>query len=217
MTKIQKESANALIGTVVALAITAAGAFIISQDKTTATEPKDLSISATPAAIQRQFEEELAKSLSSNHEETIAEFSSQNETLARIEDSIKKLEQLHEKAANKEDEKKEEGKVSLVKVVNKPTRVSSTRWTVEGKKTYSDEFLAAHLAEDHGIDPAGYSREDMQTMHDNLHNGFSAMGNSTAKVSVQATPTYTVRPSYNVRPTGRVFRTYRTCPTGGCP
>lgn len=74
-----------------------------------------------------------------------------------------------------------------------PVRMSSTRWTVDQLRNYTTEQLAEHLAEDHGIDPAGYTREELQVMHDNVHNGYPALGGSKAS------------------------RSSSSCPTGNCP
>lgn len=153
-------------------------------------------------STKQAFEFELQKSLNLNHTETITALELQNATLTRIENAIAELAEV------KEEEKAEPAPTTTVQ---KPVRASSTRWTVEGQRTYSDSFLADHLAEDHGFNPSGYTREDMQAIHDNLHNGFSALGTS----SVRVTTSPTVR--YSTRPTRRVFRTYSTCPTGGCP
>ena len=61
-----------------------------------------------------------------------------------------------------------------------PVRMSSTKWTVGGKRNYSAIELADHLAVEHGFDPDGYSREDLQTIHDNVHNGHEPLGSSRA-------------------------------------
>lgn len=155
-------------------------------------------------STRQAFEFELQKSLNLNHTETITAIELQNATLNRIENAILALGE-----AQQEEEKKAEP--APIATLQKPIRASSTRWTVEGQRNYSDDFLAAHLAEDHGFEAFGYSREDMQSIHDNLHNGYSALGTGT----VQKTTSPGVR--YTTRPTRRVFRTYSTCPTGGCP
>ena len=47
----------------------------------------------------------------------------------------------------------------------------SAQWNVEGQWNYSTAFLAEHLAEVHGIDTRGMTRDQMQQAHDNAHNG----------------------------------------------
>ena len=51
----------------------------------------------------------------------------------------------------------------------------NAKWNVEGQWNYSTAFLAEHLAEVHGIDTRGMSREQMQLAHDNAHNGVPIM------------------------------------------
>lgn len=75
-----------------------------------------------------------------------------------------------------------------------PARMSGTRWTVDRQRNYTTEELASHLAEDHGVDPAGYTRDELQVMHDNIHNGFPALGGAKAAT-----------------------RSSSSCPNGNCP
>lgn len=58
----------------------------------------------------------------------------------------------------------------------KPIRKSNTRWSVGGKKVYTIEELIEHLKIDHKFDGAGYDRAELETIHDNLHNGYTALG-----------------------------------------
>jgi hypothetical protein len=58
--------------------------------------------------------------------------------------------------------------------------------------TVSIEKLARHLQETHGIDPTGYTREELLALHDNDHNA----------------------PRTN---SSRVIRSQSTCPGGTCP
>jgi len=83
----------------------------------------------------------------------------------------------------------------------KPIRMSSTSWTVSGKRSYTRDYLASHLQRTHGIDTAGYSKSELKTMHDNIHNGYPAMGRSQAVT----TKRYTIR------------RSSGGCPNGRCP
>lgn len=54
-------------------------------------------------------------------------------------------------------------------------RQTSTRWSIGSQpyKTASAQQIADHLSRDHGIDPTGYSREDLLNIHDNAHSGSS--------------------------------------------
>lgn len=55
-------------------------------------------------------------------------------------------------------------------------RRSTTRWTVGTKRSYTTDELALHLSKEHGIDTTGYTRQEMEAMHDNIHNGYTAYG-----------------------------------------
>jgi hypothetical protein len=61
-------------------------------------------------------------------------------------------------------------------VKQSPTRMSETVWNLMGTWDYTPEMLANHLKNDHDIDVEGYTREEMQIMHDNIHNGYDPMG-----------------------------------------
>ena len=77
-------------------------------------------------------------------------------------------------------------------------RRTKTRWTVAGKRNYSDAELARHLMQDHGIDSSGRSREEMQAMHDNTHDGYPADGGNVTQATTRS-------------------RSSSSCPTGRCP
>lgn len=55
-------------------------------------------------------------------------------------------------------------------------RRSNTKWSVNGKKSFTTEELIDHLQRDHHFDAVGYNRQQLEVIHDNLHNGFSALG-----------------------------------------
>jgi len=50
------------------------------------------------------------------------------------------------------------------------TRRPGPRWNVNGDWTPSPEALRQHLLRSHGIDPGGYSLDEMLALHDNDHN-----------------------------------------------
>lgn len=77
-----------------------------------------------------------------------------------------------------------------------PVRMSNTRWTVGRSRNYTAAQLAQHLLEDHRFDPAGYTMSELQAAHDNIHNGYPAMGSQRSASSAP------VRSS---------------CPNGRCP
>ncbi len=78
----------------------------------------------------------------------------------------------------------------------------SAKWNVEGQWNYSTAFLAEHLAEVHGIDTRGMSRDQMQLAHDNAHNGVPIMQSIGPIMCDGACPTCPDCPS---------------CPGGCCP
>ena len=50
------------------------------------------------------------------------------------------------------------------------TRRAGPRWNVNGDWTPSLEAIQQHLLQAHGIDPTGYSLDEMLALHDNDHN-----------------------------------------------
>jgi hypothetical protein len=49
-------------------------------------------------------------------------------------------------------------------------RRAGPRWNVNGDWTPSLEAIQRHLLQAHGIDPTGYSLDEMLALHDNDHN-----------------------------------------------
>ena len=49
-------------------------------------------------------------------------------------------------------------------------RITGPRWNVNGRWNPSIDMIQRHLLQSHGIDPTGYSLEEMLTLHDNDHN-----------------------------------------------
>ena len=64
------------------------------------------------------------------------------------------------------------------------TRSSSgsyaARWNVNGRWSYSDDYLANHLRTVHKVNVEGFSRDQMEKIHDNLHNNVSTMSGVAA-------------------------------------
>lgn len=153
------------------------------------------------ADLEAKFEVELQRSLTTQHKATMDAIEAQNEVLQRIEESIVKALQSQTKPLEVQEQLDQ-----LTPTKVRPVRRHSSRWTVEGRRDYTTEFLAQHLIDEHGLDVNGYTREELQTMHDNIHNGYDAMGISNRK-STNSVPSFS--------PPVRYFR-YRTCPAGGC-
>ena len=63
-------------------------------------------------------------------------------------------------------------------VASRSASSSGPKWNVEGRWNYSTQFIADHLRDVHGFDPAGMTKDQMEQAHNDLHNG--------RKVSVSA-------------------------------
>ena len=163
------------------------------------------------------FNAELEKNLDQNHETVMSALETQAATLARIEKSVLK------------SEVKEAVKEEVVStfdpepVLAAPVRMSSTRWSVEGSWNPSKDQLLEHLAE-HGVEAdESYTKEELHIMHDNVHNGYSAMGSATVSSSAGGwgktrSVTRTYSSSRGGLFSGRLFRSrsYSSCADGSC-
>jgi hypothetical protein len=169
------------------------------------------------AAFQQALDDSLRESAAS----TLDAIAAQDAVLARIDANIEEIAQREaaveaaaqaaadEKAeaeeiaakalSDKEAAAKKATEEAAVKAAESPSpiRRSSTIWNVEGNWNYTTEQLAVHLQDVHGLNVDGYGREDMKTMHDNLHNGYSAMGGTVTggndrgtRSAVRTKPTY---------------------------
>lgn len=151
---------------------------------------------ATEAAFQKALDDSLRESAAS----TLEAIEAQDAVLARIDANIAEIaereaavEAAAQALADKEAEEKEiaakalsdkeaaakkaqEEAATKAAELPDPVRRSSTIWNVEGNWNYTTEQLAIHLQDVHGLNVDGYDREAMKIMHDNLHNGYSAMG-----------------------------------------
>lgn len=66
-------------------------------------------------------------------------------------------------------------------------RIGGPRWNVNGLWNPTVEVIQRHLLQSHGIDPTGYSLEEMLTLHDNDHNrrGYLPKKKKTPKSSAR--------------------------------
>ena len=66
-------------------------------------------------------------------------------------------------------------------------RIGGPRWNVNGRWNPTVEAIQRHLLQSHGIDPTGYSLEEMLALHDNDHNrrGYFPKKKKTAKSSAR--------------------------------
>jgi len=196
--------ATLIVGTASLLVITNAGGLV--ESKSAAQDTRNVlpppAVGTTFTEKEDAFEAELAKSLESNFKATMSELESQTEVLGRIEASIAGIASANTKRLSELDKERwkarQEPQVPIViadkgeaplppgektteekapePVKQSPTRMSETVWNLMGTWDYTPEMLANHLKNDHDIDVEGYTREEMQIMHDNIHNGYDPMG-----------------------------------------
>lgn len=169
-------------------------------------------VQAEPLPIATNYDDvfkvELEKSLNQNHETIMDALQSQADTLARIEQSVVVT------------EAEEDQQVSDPEPVRtSPVRMSSTRWSVGKDWNPSKVELLEHLAE-HGVEAdESYTKEELHIMHDNVHNGYSAMGDATVSSNVSLGKTKSVtRSSRGGLFSGRLFKSqsYSSCADGSC-
>lgn len=200
MTKaVKKNLLQAAAGTLITSLIAVGSLLVFSGSQPVQPVRAEINENET-ASLEAKFEIELQRSLTKQHKATMDAIEAQNEVLQRIEESIARALQQPKPIEVQKQLK------PLNPVKAKPVRRHSSRWTVEGRHNYTTEFLAQHLVDEHGLDVSGYNREELQTMHDNIHNGYDAMGLSNRK-NTSSVPLFS--------PPVRYFR-YRTCPAGGC-
>jgi len=53
----------------------------------------------------------------------------------------------------------------------KTTSRSGGRWSVAGRRSYSRDYIANHMLRTHNVDCSGMSVEQMQALHDDMHEG----------------------------------------------
>ncbi len=122
------------------------------------------------------FQNELDKDLAAKHLEVMSALDSQADSLSRIENNLAAL-SVEEAAKSVKTEPATEP------VSESPVRMSTTRWSVDGAWNPSYSEMISHLSS-HGVTADdGYTLEELHTIHDNLHNGYSAMGGVAASSS----------------------------------
>ena len=203
----KKASLQLLIGSGVTGIIVTAAFLVLNGSK---------DVEATPhnpyAQHEEKFQKELESSLISEHSKTRSMIKEQGNLLSDIKTQV---EDIAEKLTPAEELVEDSVVVEVPATIRRvPVRMHSSRWSVEGRWDYSTDFLATHLAEEHGIGVAGYTREELQIIHDNIHNGFDAMGGEAQPVK-ESKAVVKVRRSSGLFG-GRLFGGYRSCPTGGC-
>ena len=88
----------------------------------------------------------------------------------------------------------------------KTTSRSGGRWSVAGRRSYSRDYIANHMLRTHSVDCSGMSVEQMQELHDDLHEN---------KVKLPPPSKY----SSGDCPSGKCPTPSATAPraSGGCP
>jgi len=67
---------------------------------------------------------------------------------------------------------------SVTKAAPAVVRMPGPSWNVEGKNNYTMTELADHLRRSHGVNVNGKTFQQLQAIHANIHNGYSASGSS---------------------------------------
>jgi hypothetical protein len=171
-----------------------------------------------------KFDEEVKSALVDNHQKQMAALADQKTMLQKLDQSVQ---QLLVKAKEQptppplpQAEAKPAPKPEPVKAtapgIPDPVRRSSIIWNLNNRWDYSTEELTAHLLAEHNFNSASYSREQLQTVHDNLHNGYNALGDAVVQTAAVQTPA--VHYHYTVpQRRGWAFRGAASCAGGNCP
>ena len=61
-----------------------------------------------------------------------------------------------------------------VSVSRSVVRRSGPRWNYNGRWNVSRDYAANHLSSAHGIDPTGLTKQQIDVLHDNAHNGYKS-------------------------------------------
>jgi len=86
------------------------------------------------------------------------------------------------------------------------SRRSSAQWNVEGRRNYSADFIRQHLLQVHKIDASGLTVEQMEGLHDDMHNGLIVLSKPASSCPGGKCPTSSSK-SYSSG----------GCPGGKCP
>ena len=183
------------------VAVVGFGFILLSLVQATPVEPPVAAL--PPDTSVQQFDQEFKASLEAQHQAQMAALEVQRTTLQRLEQSVQQLLARATPAPTPEPAK------AASPALPEPVRRSSTIWNLNNTWDYSTEELIAHLLGEHSFAADSYSREQLQTIHDNLHNGYTALGESVVQAT---TPVY-----YSTAPRrGGLFRS-SNCAGGNCP
>lgn len=106
----------------------------------------------------------------------------------------------------------------------------SPRWNVNGQWSYSDDYIRDHLRSTHGIDVSGFGRDQMEKIHDNMHNGREPMQGVTQLAEAVIASSSSSCPScpdgtcpvaapapVQAAPVRASVKSNSSCPSGTCP
>ena len=167
-----------------------------------------LPVAPIPDTSVQQFDQELKATLTTQHQAQMDALEVQRTALQRLEQSVQRL--LAQATPPPAPAPAPEPTKTAAAPLPESVRRSSTIWNLNGTWDYPTEELIAHLLSEHNFAADSYSREQLQTIHDNLHNGYTALGESIVQA---AAPVY-----YYTTPQrrGGLFRG-GNCVGGNCP
>lgn len=154
--------------------------------------------------IQTQHAEELKKldTISQQLQDTIHGEETKQQVMRDLQATLDKV--LAQQAARQ----------TTVSAPTAPVRSVNLVYAVDNRWDFSEDEIYNHLLQDHQFDATGYSLEQMTIIHDNLHAGYPALGNTSVPVY------YVPQVQYYTTPVTR-FRTglFRSgfCLGGLCP
>lgn len=166
--------------------------------------------------VLARFNSAVAASVQKSHVETMTELQGYRDTLDRIELAVSELKAKAKEIKPITEVVKTEATPVITSVENGVVRMPGSNWNVEGNWNYTLVELADHLRQAHGVNVNGKTLAELQAMHDNLHNGYSAYGSAASSSPVAVPAQY-----YVPRQAPTIFRrsrSYSTCPPGqACP
>lgn len=196
--------------------------------------PPQIVMTTAEDNLVSKFDEEVKSALVDNHQKQMAALFDQKTMLQKLDQSVQQLlvkakEQPTPPPAPRVEAKPEvqptpkpepakavaPAPVATTALPN-PVRRSSIIWNLNNRWDYSTEELTDHLLAEHNFAVASYDREQLQTVHDNLHNGYTALGDTVVQAPVAQSPA--VHYHYTVpQRRGWGLRSVVSCPGGTCP
>lgn len=189
-----------------------------------------VSNTATSEALAR-FNQELADGLDDKHKLEMGALNEQKDLLVTLSDRVKSLESQSDKItelsktinnflSSKTTNIPEQPAVassSTSITPSMPQRMTYLTYAIENTWDFGEDIIYNHLLTDHNFEAQGYGIEEMKTIHDNLHAGFSAMGGPSLDTSSVNQPVLFTAPTVRRGLFGRLrFSSGSNCATGVC-